>query len=136
MKLKVIRKEFTDLSTIGDLSINGVFECFTLEDKVRDFKADGSGKVYGKTAIPKGNYEVVLTYSNRFKQVMPLLLNVPYFEGIRIHPGNKNEDTHGCLLVGNDKSKDLISNSKVAYQKLLARIKAVSKFEKVFIEIA
>ena len=136
MKLKVIRKEFTDLSTIGDLSINGVFECFTLEDKVRDFKADGTGKVYGKTAIPKGNYEVVLTYSNRFKQVMPLLLNVPYFEGIRIHPGNKNEDTHGCLLVGNDKSKDLISNSKVAYQKLLARIKAVSKFEKVFIEIA
>jgi len=136
MKLKVIRKEFTDLSTIGELSVNGVFECFTLEDKVRDFKADGSGKVYGKTAIPKGNYEVVLTYSNRFKQVMPLLLNVPYFEGIRIHPGNKNEDTHGCLLVGNDKSKDLISNSKVAYQKLLARIKAVSKFEKVFIEIA
>jgi hypothetical protein len=136
MKLKVIRKEFTDLSTIGELSVNGVFECFTLEDKVRDFKADGTGKVYGKTAIPKGNYEVVLTYSNRFKQVMPLLLNVPYFEGIRIHPGNKNEDTHGCLLVGNDKSKDLISNSKVAYQKLLARIKAVSKFEKVFIEIA
>ena len=136
MKLKVIRKELTDISTIGELSVNGVFECFTLEDKVRDFKADGSGKVYGKTAIPKGNYEVVLTYSNRFKQVMPLLLNVPYFEGIRIHPGNKNEDTHGCLLVGNDKSKDLISNSKVAYQKLLARIKAVSKFEKVFIEIA
>jgi hypothetical protein len=136
MKLKVIRKEFTDLSTIGELSVNGVFECFTLEDKVRDFKADGTGKVYGKTAIPKGNYEVVLTYSNRFKQVMPLLLNVPYFEGIRIHPGNKNEDTHGCLLVGNAKSKDLISNSKVAYQKLLARIKAVSKFEKVFIEIA
>ena len=135
MKLKVIRKEFTDLSTIGELSVNGVFECFTLEDKVRDFKADGSGKVYGKTAIPKGNYEVVLTYSNRFKQVMPLLLNVPYFEGIRIHPGNKNEDTHGCLLVGNAKSKDLISNSKIAYQKLFDKLKAVSKTEKVFIEI-
>ena len=67
--------------------------------------------------------------------MMPLLLNVPYFEGIRIHPGNKNEDTHGCLLVGTAKSKDFISNSKIAYQKLFDKLKAVSKTEKVFIEI-
>lgn len=135
MEIKVIRKEFTDLTTIGELLINGVFECFTLEDKVRDLKADGSGKVYGKTAIGKGKYEIALTYSDRFKQVMPLLLKVPFFEGIRIHPGNKNEDTHGCLLVGTTKSKDFISNSKIAYQKLFDKLKAVSKTEKIFIEI-
>lgn len=135
MNLKVVRKEFTDLTTIGELSINGVFECFTLEDKVRDLKADGSGKIYGKTAIGKGKYEVALTYSDRFKQVMPLLLKVPFFDGIRIHPGNKNEDTHGCLLVGTTKSKDFISNSKIAYQKLFDKLKSVSKTEKIFIEI-
>jgi len=136
MEIKVIRKEFTDLTTIGELSINGVFECYTLEDKIRDLKADGSGKVYGKTAISKGRYQVVLTYSDRFKQVMPLLINVPFFEGIRIHPGNKNEDTHGCLLVGTAKSKDLISNSKIAYQKLFDKLSKASKTEKIFIEIA
>lgn len=135
MNLKVVRKEFTDLTTIGELSINGVFECFTLEDKVRDLKADGSGKIYGKTAIGKGKYEVALTYSDRFKQMMPLLLKVPFFDGIRIHPGNKNEDTHGCLLVGTTKSKDFISNSKIAYQKLFDKLKSVSKTEKIFIEI-
>jgi hypothetical protein len=135
MEIKVIRKEFTDLTTIGELSINGVFECYTVEDKIRDLKADGSGKVYGKTAIPKGRYQVVLTYSDRFKQVMPLLINVPFFEGIRIHPGNKNEDTHGCLLVGTAKSKDLISNSKIAYQKLFDKLNKANKKEKIFIEI-
>lgn len=135
MKLKVTRKEFTDNSTIGELTVNGVFECFTLEDKVRDLKADGSGKIYGKTAIPKGTYELVLTYSDRFKQVMPLLLKVPFFEGIRIHSGNVDADTHGCLLTGTAHTKDFVSNSKIAYQNLFNKLKIASKSEKIFIEI-
>ena len=135
MKLKVTRKEFTDNSTIGELSVNWVFECFTLEDKVRDLKADGSGKIYGKTAIPKGTYEVVLTYSDRFKQVMPLLLKVPFFEGIRLHSGNSSADSSGCLILGTAHSKDYVSNSRVAYQNLFNKLKIASKSEKIFIEI-
>jgi len=135
MEIKVVRRDFTDESTIGQMYINETFECFTLEDKIRDLKADGSGKVYGKTAIPKGRYEVVVTYSNRFKQMMPLLLGVPFFEGIRIHPGNKSVDTHGCILVGTTKGKDEVTSSKVAYNKLFDKLVTASKTEKIFIEI-
>lgn len=141
MELKVIRKTFTDISTIGELSVNGKFFCYTLEDKVRDSNNDGDlldkgeEKVYGKTAIPKGKYEVIINYSERFKQQMPLLLNVPGFEGIRIHIGNKSEDTHGCLLLGTQKSKDFISNSKTAYTQFISKLRSLSKTEKIFIVI-
>jgi hypothetical protein len=130
MEIKVIRKVFTGESTIGEMSINGTFFCYTLEDVVRTGE-----KVYGKTAIPKGKYEVIVNYSNRFKQLMPLLLSVPNFEGIRIHTGNKSEDTHGCLLLGEVKGVNFIGQSKVAYGKFMAKLKTAGKSEKIFIEI-
>lgn len=85
----------TDRNVIGDLFIDGEFFCYTLEDEIR---AEGV-KVYGKTCIDSGRYKVILNRSNRFKRIMPLLLNVPRFEGIRIHGGNTSKDTHGCPLV-------------------------------------
>jgi hypothetical protein len=82
-------------------------------------------KVPGKTAIPSGMYKVVITPSARFKRPMPLLLNVPNFEGIRIHWGNTDADTEGCILVGRtQKPPDFIGESRLAFDALFPKIKA------------
>lgn len=88
MNLLVDRIFLGDSYTIGKLYINGEYFCDTLEDTVRDLKSDGSGKVYGETAIPSGEYAMVLTRSPRFKRILPRLLDVPFFEGILMHAGN------------------------------------------------
>jgi hypothetical protein len=124
------RKIRTDESTIGELSIDGKFECFTLEDPERD------EKIKGRTAIPAGTYEVVITHSPRFKKDMPRLLNVPKFEGILIHVGNTAKDTDGCILVGQGKGTNSITSSKLAYEALVPKIAAGLKQGKVFIEVA
>lgn len=129
MQLQLIRNVFTDNSTIGELSVNGVFECFTLEDKVRPVK------IKGETAIPAGTYEVAVTFSNKFQKFLPLLMSVQNFDGIRIHPGNFPKDTLGCILVGEGKGVDSISNSRLAFAPLFEKIQSVVRTEKVFIEI-
>ena len=89
MYLQLVREAFTEDATEGKLYVNGTFECYTLEDTDRKLEGtDGSAKQYGKTAIPRGVYNMKLSMSYRFKQVMPELMNVPFFEGIRIHKGN------------------------------------------------
>lgn len=141
MELKLIRNSRTEKSTIGQLYINGVKECLILEDKDRGLKKSmpiaeiKKLKVDAKTAIPAGRYEVAITYSNRFKKYLPLLIGVPGYEGVRIHPGNKAEDTEGCLLPGTSQSLDFVSNSRVAFDALFHKMKAVEKKEKIFIEI-
>lgn len=129
MELKLIREDFTSESSIGRLFLNGVFECFTLEDQVRPVKVKGS------TAIPYGHYEVIVSFSQRFQRPMPLLLNVPNFDGIRIHWGNYPRDTDGCILVGTEKSVDEVSHSKIAFDKLFSKLQAAAETEKIFIEI-
>lgn len=129
MELKLIREIYTEDSTIGKLYVNDVFHCFTLEDKVRDVK------IKNVTAIPAGRYKVVVDFSNRFKQLMPLLLNVPNYLGVRIHTGNYSKDTEGCILVGSTKAVNFIGNSKKAYAKLLSTITKALKTEQVFITI-
>lgn len=129
MELKLIRETYTEDSTIGKLYVNDVFHCFTLEDKVRDVK------IKNVTAIPAGRYKVVVDFSNRFQQLMPLLLNVPNYLGVRIHTGNYSKDTEGCILVGNTKAVNFIGNSKKAYAKLLTTITKALKTEQVFITI-
>lgn len=132
MKLLLLRDTFTDESTTGELFVDGVFECFILEDRVRPKGV----KVYGKTAIPEGVYEIVITKSVRFKRFLPLLLNVPKFSGIRIHPGNKAVDTEGCLLPGTKRARNVVFESRKAFDRLFTRIKAAkAKGEKVTIEI-
>ena len=135
MQIVVTRKDFTENSTIGEMAINGQFFCYTLEDAVRDLGPDGSGKVPGKTAIPEGIYEVICNKSDRFKKYMPLLLDVPFFQGIRIHSGNTDADTEGCILVGNFRSKDLNTDSRTAFNKLMKMITAVEKKEKIFLSV-
>ena len=129
MNLRLLRKTFTDTSTIGALSIDGTPECFTLEDKVR------AVKIHGKTAIPAGIYEITITFSEKFKQPLPLLLNVPNFAGIRIHSGNTAADTEGCILVGTTQTNDKVGNSRIAFAALFPKIQAALTKEKVFIEV-
>ena len=120
LNLVVTRKIFDDVSTIGELSINGVFECYTLEDTVRALGV----KVDGKTAIPLGIYKVILDMSTRFKRIMPHVLDVLGFEGIRIHCGNTDADTEGCLLVGRTEGKDFIGHSKEEFDALFLKLQA------------
>ncbi len=116
MKLLLQRRKSGPNATIGELFIDGRFECDTLEDVVRE------EKVYGKTAIPPGTYKVVLDMSSRFKRVLPRLLNVPNFEGIRIHPGNTAENTEGCILPGIWEEGESVGFSKVTFNKLYNKL--------------
>lgn len=138
MYLQLIRENMGDTATEGKIFTNGTEECFTLEDKDRKLE-DGGEKIYGKTAIPRGIYQIKLTYSNRFKRILPLLIDVPQFTGIRIHIGNYSKDTDGCILVGADNKKeddDFIGQSKVAFDKLFAKMEeAEERDEEITIEI-
>lgn len=137
MNLKLFRGKSSSKSTIGELFIDGVFECYVLEDVDRFLEIQGEkSKILGETAIPRGKYSVVITYSNRFNQLMPLLLNVPNYAGVRIHTGNKAEHTEGCILLGETKGKDFIGMSRSAYSKFMTRLSKVSKTEKIFIQIS
>jgi len=119
MLIEVKRFEFKDTHTVGKLYINGSYECFTLEDAVRN-----GTKVIGKTAIPIGTYKLIIDASTRFKQDMPHILDVPDFTGVRIHAGNTSADTDGCILLGSTwAGKDFIGNSKIAYKKFFDKLK-------------
>ena len=134
VRLKLNRIQFTEKSTIGELWVDDDEDrfCFTLEDMVRS----PGVKVPGQTAIPPGQYEVIINWSNRFKRPMPLLLDVPNFEGVRIHAGNTEADTEGCILVGFNRSPDFVGNSRAAFDALFAAMsRAVNEKESVTISI-
>ena len=125
MKLHLQRTERGDRYTMGRLAIDGEPFCDTLEPTDRHLEAATmrpEQKVFGQTAIPTGTYPVVLTYSPRFKRTLPLLKNVPHFEGIRIHAGNYPDDTQGCILVGENKYKGMVVNSRQWLKRLIDRI--------------
>lgn len=122
MKLILSRIYKKENYTIGELFVDGARFCNTLEDKVRDLTKEK--KVYGETAIPSGVYDVVVSYSPKFKRDLPLLLNVPQFEGIRIHRGKYPKDTLGCILVGENKVKGGVVNSTKYEVELVKRMKA------------
>ena len=135
MQLKLIRDTFSDESTIGKLYIDGEYFCETLEDKDRYLEGGGK-KEYGKTAIPRGTYGVIITMSNRFKKELPLLLNVPQFEGIRIHAGNTAVDTDGCILLGRARRNNFVENSRDAVNEFIQKLReALDNGEKCEIEV-
>ncbi len=139
MKITVLRNPSHDGATVGDLFIDGSFFCHTLEDQVREIQGQPveQWKVPGKTAIPAGTYELLITYSGRFGCEMPLIADVPGFTGIRIHCGNTSADTEGCLLVGFIEADYSIGRSRDAFNALFPRIKsALDAGENVTITIA
>jgi len=134
MKLTLKRYQTLNGTTLGRLFNGSTFICFTLEDQVRI----NEPKVHGSTAIPAGVYQVTVTQSPRFGRLLPLLNNVPNFEGVRIHPGNTQRDTEGCILPGDTVSSDgqSIYNSRIAFGKLFDIInKALNQKDTVSIEI-
>ena len=115
--------------TIGCLYVDGNFVCNTLEDTDRGLKNSDNvlyvkaHKIFGKTAVPVGNYKIEMTYSPKFKRVLPLLTNVKGFSGIRIHQGNFPTDTDGCILVGMNTFKGGVFRSEEKLNKLMELLK-------------
>jgi hypothetical protein len=133
VKLTLERLQLGPDFCIGSLAVDGVFECWTLEDQVR-----GPGvKVPGKTAIPWGEYNVIITWSVRFGKFMPLICDVPNFDGIRIHCGNSAADTHGCILVGATRhGNGTLSRSRDAFNELFPKLQtALDSGDAITIEI-
>lgn len=140
MKLTLKRIALRPTYTIGKLYIDDVYFCDTIEDTVRDTNKSGKfdkgeQKIKGKTAIPYGTYEIKWTYSPRFKKYTPQLMNVPSFEGIRIHAGNTSADTEGCLILGKNKQVGKVLNSRATINKFYPIIKEACFNGKVTIEI-
>jgi hypothetical protein len=133
------RDILTDSSTSGSLFIDGNLEYFTLEDKMREVhgKPVSEWKVKGHTAIPVGRYRVTIAPSpKRGGRLMPLLLAVPGFVGIQIHPGNTAEDTEGCILLGTWREPDAVRGSKVAFQRFFEELSsAIRRGEEVWIDV-
>ena len=156
MILTLVRNipESTKDYTIGELYVQEEDKltqtykvCDTLEDAFRllpkacpntpkGSSCECKEKVYGKTCIPNGTYTVVLSYSNRFKRILPELLNVPHFLGIRIHSGNSSKDTEGCIILGTKSKGDWVTASRVAFNKVYKLLqKAVDNKEEITITI-
>lgn len=115
--VRVIRVDGTDRRTIGIVLVDHVYLCYSLEDAIRPVK------IPGQSAIPAGRYRLAITHSARFGRKLPILVDVPGYAGIRIHPGNTHEDTAGCILVGLHRNQDTIFESVSAcalLQKMLA----------------
>jgi len=129
MKIKLIRDLKNTLYTLGKVYIDDVFFCFTVEDVDRDSNQDGDlddigeNKIHGQTAIPKGTYKMVLSMSNRFKKLMPEVLNVKGFSGIRWHSGNTALDTEGCVIVGTVRTPNGVGLSRQCFTKLMDKLK-------------
>jgi hypothetical protein len=136
--LTLQRNKLSDKSTLGSLSIGDVFECFTLEDKVREVPGHpvSSWKIPNQTAIPAGTYQVIIDMSARFKRLMPHILDVPGFDGIRIHWGNTDVDTDGCILLGKTiGGPDFIGESRVAFDAFFSKLQAALEQGDVYITI-
>lgn len=136
MELRGNRAWYGETFCGGILRVNGREFCKTMEDRVRE----PGVKIDGKTAIPAGRYRVELTMSNRFKKITPELLAVPMFAGIRIHPGNTEADTEGCILVGMAQRSQMesgrIFESRTTFELLMSTLRAAdARKEEIWITI-
>jgi hypothetical protein len=146
MELTLKRKYLKKGYTIGALHVNGIYLCDTLEDEVRVLNS-ASDKVYGKTAIPYGLYQIAMNVISPkfgakpfYKEVcqgkLPRLLNVPFFDGILMHCGNYASDSYGCLIVGENKVKGGVINSQKTFRKLYAKMnEAYKRGEQIWITV-
>jgi len=130
MEIRIERDTYTPQATVGKMYIDNEFFCHTLEDTVRPIGI----KVKHHTAIHEGRFKVVLTYSNRFKRDMPLIMSVPLFKGIRMHGGNTHYNTSGCPLVAyNRLADDKIQGT--AEKELTEKIKLALEVGEVWITL-
>lgn len=138
MELILTRDRFSSVDTTSvlvDATRPTMRICYMLEDVVR-----AGPKVHGRTAIPAGRYQVQITPSPRFKRPLPLL-NVPGFEGIRIHAGNTHQHTEGCLLPGTQREaladgSQRVLGSRDAFDALFALLRRAEQLkDPVFITI-
>lgn len=135
MKLRIERGAPGASSTIGKLYVDGVFFAYTLEDIDRQLESGGK-KIHRETAIPRGSYKIIIDFSNRFQKQMMHVLNVPGFEGIRIHAGNTDKDTEGCILLGKVRSDNAVFNSREAVNALFDKVRAaLSAGQEVNLEV-
>ena len=148
MRLRLERRYLGEDYTIGSLFINGIYTCDTIEDKVRDLNQDGDlddpgeGKIPKKTAIPYGIYQMDLTMSPKFTRLLPIILNVRHFTGIRIHrmgsgntPGTA-KNSWGCIGPGENKVKGGVINSEKYEMMIVERmLEAIRHGEDITLEI-
>ena len=141
MELLVVRYHKKPTYTIGKFFINGEYFCDTLEDADRGLanamptSQIQAAKRKGTTAIPTGRYLMELTVSPRFGRILPILIGVKGFDGIRIHRGNTHEDTEGCILVGENKAVGKVLNSAKTEVRLMERLQKINHTEQIYITI-
>ena len=133
MEIALKRKYKKDKYTIGEVTVNGKFFSMSMEDRDRGLTQSMnedeilSKKVYAETAIPTGRYEVKLTFSNKFKRILPILLNVKGFDGIRIHRLNTAIESHGCIGLGMNNSIGMITESTRFELKIVSLLREEEK---------
>lgn len=121
----VIRPDKGEAFTPGRMYVNGLHFAFTCEDEDRHLETVGiKEKIYGRTGIPRGTYPLAVTFSQRFQRELPYVAGVPGFEGIRIHGGNRAEDSLGCILVGQVRTATGIAQCAATVKRLIAMIQA------------
>ena len=136
LELKLVRLMMGAASTLGKFYIDGKYYGVTCEDKDRELEAGGV-KIAKQTAIPRGRYRVAVTFSNRFQKMLPLLEDVPGFTGVRIHGGNRAEDSEGCVLAGRVRIQDGIAQCKDTVEAIIDLIDdAEDRGEESYLEIA
>lgn len=142
MEITLKRRYLGPEYTVGSWYFDDVYLCDIMEDKVRDINRDGDlddpgeGKVFAETAIPYGRYKIELSMSPKFKRVLPMILNVKHFTGIRVHRGRTAKHSHGCLLPGENKAKGQVLNSeKYEIEIIKQMMDATNRGEKMFINI-
>lgn len=129
MEITLNRTHIHKQATFGELLLNDHFFCYTIEDLTRPVK------VKHETAIPAGRYRVIINMSPSFKRELPLLLNVPNFSGIRIHNGNSEDDSSGCIIVGSTKTETQVLHSKATLERLMIELKRFIRKEPIYITV-
>lgn len=119
MNITVQRINYDDLSTQGEMLIDGSHFAYTLEPR----KDQSKGKPY---CVPAGTYSLVTGWSHHFDMLVPMVSGVPNFTGVEIHPGNFPADTHGCCLVGETESTDFVGQSRVTFDALMQKLSGTS----------
>ena len=124
--IKVKRFAFKETYTVSRITVDDVYVCDGMEDKVRVLNSI-EDKIKHKTAIPAGTYDADIYFSKKFGYKVIRLFDVPYFEGIYVHKGNTAKESHGCIIVGKNDKKGWLSNPTIYMNKLIEAVEGADK---------